>query len=372
MKARVLAAAGVGGELEVAGLAVAERTRRGLRAAGFELAPPGEPSEGAHTLLVAGDAVIDPNAARALAAAAEAGRGVMSARDAIEAPAALVVPADASDVGDLASADALGPLAARLRAGARLRLTATGDGPCQRVRSRDDAARLERALLAGLVRPSDGFFARHFDRVLSSRLSPILVRRGITPNAITLVATAVGLAAALCLAGLSQGLQLLGALLFIASTILDGCDGEVARLSFTSSDFGRRLDLIGDNLVNACVFIAIGWGAVRADEGSTMTTLVWVTLAGFALATAAGFAFSRWLARSGRGAHAQDWYESLASRDFAYFVLLLVVLGRLHWFVWFAAIGSYSFVLLVAAIRLRAGRNGPTPPAPPVGEQQWA
>jgi phosphatidylglycerophosphate synthase len=372
VRACVLAAAGVGAELEVAGLAVAERTRRALRAAGFELAPSAEHSNGAHTLFVAGDAVIDPNAARALVAAAEAGQGVMSAGDSIEAPAALVVPGDASDVAVLASADALGPLAARLRAGARLRLAATGDGPCQRVRSRGDAARLERALLAGLVQPSDGFFARHFDRLLSSRLSPVLVRHGVAPNTITLVATAVGLAGALCLTALSQGLQLLGALLFIASTILDGCDGEVARLAFRSSEFGRRLDLIGDNLVNAGVFVAIGWGAIRADEGSTMTTLVWVTLGGFALATVAGFTFSRWLERSGRGAHAHHWYESLASRDFAYFVLLLVVLGRLHWFVWFAAIGSYSFVLVVAAIRLRAGRNGPTPPAPPVGEQQWA
>jgi phosphatidylglycerophosphate synthase len=204
-----------------------------------------------------------------------------------------------------------------------------------------------------------------------SRLSPALVRRGITPNAITLAATAVGLIGAGLLATQSRWLHILGASLFIASTILDGCDGEVARLSFTSSDFGRRLDLVGDNVVNAAVFIAIGWSALHSDGGSTMSTLVWLTLGGFALATAAGCAFSRWIDRSGRKAEFNDLYESLASRDFAYFVLLLAALDRLRWFIGFAAVGSYAFVIVLAVIRLRAGR-GPAPPAPPVGERQWA
>jgi phosphatidylglycerophosphate synthase len=221
------------------------------------------------------------------------------------------------------------------------------------------------------VRPTDGVFARHFDRRISSRLSPWLVRRGVTPNAITLLATLVGLAGAACLATSGRVLQVLGSLLFVASTILDGCDGEVARLSFTSSDFGRRLDLIGDNLVNAAVFLAIGWSVLHADAGPATSALVWVTLGGFALATVSGFAFSRWIDRSGRGAAIHDLYESLASRDFAYVVLLLAALGRLHWFVWLAAFGSYAFVALLAGLRVHLGRT-PAPPAPPVGERRWA
>jgi len=361
VNACVLPAAGAGGAQQVAGLAVAERTRRALAHAGFTLVAPGSAPHGAHTRFGAGDAVVEPQALRALAEEAVLGGGSMSAENAIEAPAALLVPTGEPAEGALESAEDLGKLAARLQGTGRRHLAATGGALCQRVQTQGDALRLERRLLEALVQPTDGFFARHFDRRISSRLSPWLVRLGVRPNTITLFATGIGLAGAACLAIQSHALQVLGALLFVVSTILDGCDGEVARLSFTSSALGRRLDLIGDNVVNAAIFVAIGWNALATDAGHGRSWLVWATLGGFALATAAGFAFSRWIDRSGRKAELHDWYESLASRDFAYVVLLLAVIGRLPWFVWLAAVGSYAFVAMLTLIRLRAGRAPATP-----------
>jgi len=361
VKACVLPAAGAGAAQQVAGLAVAERTRRALAHAGFTLVAPGSAPHGPHTLFVAGNAVVEPQALLALAEAAVAESGSMSAENAIETPAALLVPAGEPAEGALESAEDLGRLAARLQQTGRLRLAVTGGTLCQRVQTQADALRLERRLLEALVQPTDGFFARHFDRRISSWLSPRLVRLGVRPNAITLFATGVGLAGAACLATQSHALQVLGAILFVISTILDGCDGEVARLSFTSSAFGRRLDLICDNVVNAAIFVAIGWNALATDAGHGRSRLVWATLGGFALATAAGFAFSRWIDRSGRKGELYDWYESLASRDFAYVVLLLAVIGRLPWFVWIAAVGSYAFVAMLTLIRLRAGRAPTTP-----------
>lgn len=361
-------ALGGGETLDVAGLAVAERTRRALTRTGFTLVPPGTASPGP-VLFVASDALIEPQVLLGLAQAADADAGAMSAQDPLEAPAALLVPGREPGTEVPANAADLGALAARLHRAERLRLVPTGSALCQRVHTAADADRLTRHLVAALAQPSDGFFARYFDRRISSRLSPWLVRRGVTPNAITLFATGVGLAGAACLATQGRTLQVLGSLLFIASTILDGCDGEVARLSFTSSDFGRRLDLIGDNVVNGAVFLAIGWSAVYADSSDGMSALVSVTLTGFVLATVSGFAFSRWIERSGRGRELHNLYESLASRDFAYFVLPLALLGRLHWFVWLAAIGSYAFVALLVVLRVRLGDG---PPPPPVGERQWA
>lgn len=344
-----------GGALEVAGLAVAERTRRVLRREGFSLVTEGSAANGAPTLFVAGDAALDAKALQALAGAARPGLAAMPSQNAIEAPAALWLPAgEATDV-EIASPEALGAIASRLRAANRLVLAEVDGAVCQRIRTASDAERLERRLLAALVQPTDGFFARHFDRKISSLLSPHLVRFGVRPNTITLVATVAGIIGAALLATASHALQIAGALLFVASTILDGCDGEVARLSLTHSDFGRRLDLAGDNVVNAAVFLAIGWNAFHRPDG-VAGWLVWVALTGFALATVTGFAFSRWIDRSGRKAELHDWYESLASRDFAYFVLLLAVIGRLHWFVGLTAFGTYAFAALLAAIRLRAAR----------------
>ncbi|MCC6639853.1 MAG: CDP-alcohol phosphatidyltransferase family protein [Deltaproteobacteria bacterium] len=362
MKVRILAAAAAQAGAEVAGLAVSERTRRVLTRAGCTF---GEAVAGTGSvLLVAGDAAIEPRALEALIAAASDEVGAMIADNAIEAPAALIVPASDPDARTVTSAGELGAVAMRLRDAGRLRLVPSTGALCQRIRSAADARRIERHMLAALVQPTDGFFARHFDRKLSSRLSPALVRLGVRPNTITLVATLIGLVGAAMLAAPSHALQVAGALLFVVSTILDGCDGEVARLSVTSSAFGRRLDLIGDNVVNAAVFIAIGWSAISTDARLLAPSLVWIALGGLTLATVAGFSFSRWIDRSGRKAEFYDWYESLASRDFAYFVLLLAAVGRLHWFVWCAAIGTYAFVVVLAVIRLRAARE----PAAPLGE----
>ena len=38
----------------------------------------------------------------------------------------------------------------------------------------------------------------------------------------------------------SQVWQVLGSLLFLLSTIMDGCDGEIARLTFQESEFGAK------------------------------------------------------------------------------------------------------------------------------------
>lgn len=368
VRARVLSPTEAGAAFVVAGLSVAERTRRALDRAGFP--PAGAADESAEpTLFVAGDAVIDPAAASALSrSGADA---AIAAEDALEAPAALFLAKPGALAPAPRSTEELAATAAKLRAAGTLSLVPTAGGVCQRVRTGAEATVLERRLLAALVQPGDGFFARHFDRRISSWLSPRLVRRGLTPNAITLGATAVGLLAASLLATQSQAMQIVGALLFIASTILDGCDGEVARLSFTSSEFGRRLDLACDNVVNAAVFLAIGFGALRGDPDGSVAVLVAVTLAGFALATLAGWAFSRWLARTGSGDAVHALYESLASRDFAYFVLLLALVGRLHWFVGFAAFGSYAFVAFLAVVYLRARRRPGPPPAAAPG-RQWA
>ena len=348
MRVVVVAAPGDGG-WEVAGLPSAERTRRALALAGLGAAsPPAGAADGAK-LLVAADALIEPGALRALAGE-EAPAGLALAADAPGPPAALRVP---EGTATPAVADELAALAERLRREGRLRMVDTRGARCQRVRSADEARRAEREMLAALVRPTDGFFARHFDRRISKRISLPLVRRGVRPNTVTVVATLVGLAGASLMASTAWLAQVLGALLFVFSTVLDGCDGEVARLSLRTSLFGRRLDLVGDNLVNAAVFGAIGYTSLHAHPTFGMKAAVVTALAGLAFATAAGFWYSEWLYGTGRGDALRDHYERLASRDFAYLLLALALLGRLHWFVWAAAAGSHLFALALVALRIR-------------------
>jgi len=348
---------------KLAGISVAERTRLALGKAGIA-ADPARTS--APQLLIAADALLEPGAVRTLAdGATEAGWAVAPAGGA-ELPAALRVPADTRAPTD---ADDLGALVERFQAQGRLRFVDTGDARCCRIRSAADARSVESEMLASLIRPTDGFFARHFDRYLSRRISLVLVRWRVHPNLVTAAATLVGLIGAGLLASVDRPLQVLGALIFIFATVLDGCDGEVARLSLRTSERGRRLDLIGDNIVNGAVFLAIGYASFRAEPTPLFLAAVGAALVGLGLATAAGFWYSAWLTRSGRQEAVRDTYESVVSRDFAYLILLLAALGKLSWFVWATALGSNLFALLLVALRLREWPPERRPVSSPAGEE---
>ena len=342
---------------KLAEISVGDRTRRALERAGISVDPAGPDTP---QLLIADDALLEPDAVRSLVdGAADAGWAVAPA-EGRELPAAVRVPADTPAP---AHADDLGALVERFRAQGRLCVADTDGARCCRIRSAADARRVEGEMLASLIRPTDGFFARHFDRYLSRRISLVLVRWGVHPNLVTAAGTLVGLVGAGLLASADLPLQVLGALVFIFATVLDGCDGEVARLSLRTSKLGGRLDLIGDNVVNAAVFLAIGYASFRAEPTSLFLAAVGTALVGLALATAAGFWYSSWLSRSGRQEAIRDTYESLVSRDFAYLILVLAALGKLSWFVWAAALGSNLFALLLVVLRLREWPPEPAPAA---------
>jgi phosphatidylglycerophosphate synthase len=223
---------------------------------------------------------------------------------------------------------------------------------CLRVTDAGEAAAAEDALLATLGSPSDGPIAR-FDRALSTRISRHLVRTPLRPNHITTIGTCIGFAGAW---GLAQGSYLsgvLGALLFWLAVIVDGCDGEVARLKFLESRFGYWYDITTDNIVHAAVFAGLGIGLYRADASQPFLLLGALLVGGLIAATAVTLTLlvadppadqppprsrrGRWRRRLLRG------FEALMNRDFAYLLLLLAVVGRLHWFLCGAAVGTYVY-----------------------------
>jgi choline kinase len=96
-----------------------------------------------------------------------------------------------------------------------------------------------RHVLRGTGKPLDGAIAARLNRTLSQRLvTPALLALfpRITPNQVTLIAFAVVVAAA---AGFSVGSPVAAALLVALASVLDGSDGEVARLTYRSSRTAR-------------------------------------------------------------------------------------------------------------------------------------
>ncbi len=127
----------------------------------------------------------------------------------------------------------------------------------------------EDAVFAALFRADLGFVARRFNKPLSVRFTRhVLVRTPITPNQITLFAAALGIAGCALMATGGYLLVLLGLLCEHTQSVLDGCDGELARVRFQQSKLGAWLDTFVDDVLNVLVTAAAGIGLWRAGAGA--------------------------------------------------------------------------------------------------------
>jgi phosphatidylglycerophosphate synthase len=101
---------------------------------------------------------------------------------------------------------------------------------------------------------------RPWDALLARRLVAPLIHSWVTPNHLTTLRLAVGLAAAAAFIPGSYGWANVAALLLIVSNFLDHTDGELARMSGKTSRIGHLYDLASDAAVTILLFIAIGVG----------------------------------------------------------------------------------------------------------------
>src|SRR3954449_12376696 len=128
-----------------------------------------------------------------------------------------------------------------------------------------------RHLLRATGKPLDGPIAARLNRTLSQRaVTPALLALipRITPNQVTLIAFAVVVAAA---AGFSVGAPVAAALLVALASVLDGSDGEVARLTYRSSPYGAFLDAVLDRAADGILFTGAAiYLATDADLGALL------------------------------------------------------------------------------------------------------
>ena len=133
----------------------------------------------------------------------------------------------------------------------------------QAVANERDRMAAEAKLDGWLVKPTDGIFAR-MNRRVSIPISRQLIKLPITPNMVSLFTLGVSFASGLCFAFGGYWNTLIGAALSLWASILDGCDGEVARLKLQSSAFGCWLDTICDYLYYLFIFVGMSIGLTRS------------------------------------------------------------------------------------------------------------
>ena len=131
----------------------------------------------------------------------------------------------------------------------------------------DPSAReAERRLFHALRKPQDGWTSRYLNRYISLAISRWLIKTPLRPNQVSVGILGVGLAGAWFAAQGGSGNLLVGACLFQAQSVLDGCDGEMSRVTHRGSRTGEWLDTVGDDLTNYGFFAGAAIGLYKVTQ----------------------------------------------------------------------------------------------------------
>ena len=153
----------------------------------------------------------------------------------------------------------------------------------------------ERRLLKSLTKTTDGWVSKKLNRHISTRVSLVLSKLGVSPNAVTTFVFFLTLLGAY-FAGSGEYLWIaLGGIIFQIASILDGCDGEVARLTYRGSRFGAWYDTLTDNIRYVIFFAALGVSAYRTGGGDIylFAIIIFLVLATYIIGRMAMFTWNK-------------------------------------------------------------------------------
>jgi len=171
-----------------------------------------------------------------------------------------------------------------------------------------------------LTKPEDGLVSRYLNRPISTRISLMAYRRGfpIEPLTVTLVSFILGLSASLLLA---MRAFILGGLLVQAASIIDGVDGELARLYCKATPWGGYLDSVLDRVSDIAIVAGLTLSLPIMDDFTLL----------FAILAAANVIFVSYVTHnlSRLGATTEKLRKVPATRDVRLFVVFITSLVSL-------------------------------------------
>ena len=162
--------------------------------------------------------------------------------------------------------EVLGLLAARRDAAPRLPSgSEVSNGQAElalQITTPDDLAAAEQTIRRASYKNTDAKLAR-FNRRMSLPISIALIRTPITANQLSVILVLIGFYAAWLFSIGHYVSGILGGSLSLAASILDGCDGEIARLKYQESALGCWIETFGDYSYYIAIFAGLTIGAVR-------------------------------------------------------------------------------------------------------------
>jgi archaetidylinositol phosphate synthase len=186
-----------------------------------------------------------------------------------------------------------------------------------------------------------------WDARLARRLVQPLKDGPVTPNHLTTLRLATGLAAAVAFTTGTYGWSNIAALLLVVSNFVDHADGELARLSGKTSRFGHLYDLACDTAVTVLLFVAMGVG-IRATGGLPldMPPVFLGAIAGGAIALIF-FLRMRIEEIAGKAASRQGSFGGFETEDVLYLLPLVTLCDGLVPLLLIASVGAPLFACRV-------------------------
>jgi CDP-L-myo-inositol myo-inositolphosphotransferase len=195
---------------------------------------------------------------------------------------------------------------------------------------------------ASLVKPIDGIVSRTLNRRVSTRISMRLARlkHPPSPDLVSVISAAVvGLGGL----GFAAGYPWLGGILAQLGSILDGVDGEIARLTGRQSKAGALLDTVLDRLADIVLLVGVAFAALQVLNPTSALLLSLLAVTGDLLVT-----YLHAYGEKVAGVHPVlvGRIPGIASRDVRLFtVFILGLVGRPDWALAAVAALGYAYTL---------------------------
>ena len=140
-------------------------------------------------------------------------------------------------------------------------------------------------LLASLIKEEDGYVSRYINRRISTRISEKLSYFNVSPNTITVISFLIATFAAFLFTFGKILYTILAGILVQLSSIIDGCDGEIARLKFKSTPYGAWFDTVLDRYADLLIVAGISYGYWLSHKTAIVLLLAIFSVAGFILSS---------------------------------------------------------------------------------------
>jgi hypothetical protein len=249
--------------------------------------------------------------------------------------------------------------------------------PWRFIETPADISACDNEFLSRIGKSQDGIVSRFLNRPFSRIVSRYLLRVDLSPTRWTAILFVLPVAAFFCLSRGDYSGILAGAILFQLYSILDGCDGEIARATYQETERGGRIDDFLDMLGSLLFVVALGFGLFRTRSSIFLLEGV---------LCAAVIVVNEWLLRRVKvedkpespklvealyprhrrllahpifgliGENAWWWIVQFTKRDTA--ILVCLILAALDWSQWILHLWlTVSAATLALSARSSAGQN---------------